>query len=33
MFSRCNVDFITIYTHESYLEPLIEYFRLRSRRH
>lgn len=32
-FRRSNVDSIQIYTHRSYVEPLISYFRLRSQRH
>lgn len=31
-FRRINIDFITIHTHRSYLEPLLNYFRLRAAR-
>ncbi|RKY87728.1 DUF58 domain-containing protein, partial [candidate division KSB1 bacterium] len=32
LFKSMNIDFVDIYTHQSYVEPLIRFFRMRAKR-
>jgi len=32
LFKSMNIDFIDIYTNESYVEPLVKFFRMRAKR-